>query len=61
MKYTIKVHDVGFSTDDRSPLPEALCCTINHCLLPVDVVLGSVGMYSYPILLILILLRSREQ
>ena len=56
MKSTVEVHCVGFSTDPDcfhcSPLPEASCCPLNPCSLPVDVVIGGVGMYSYPVLLI---------
>ena len=56
MKSTVEVHCVGFSTDPDcfqcSPLPEASCCPVNPCFLPVDVVIGGVGMYSYPVLLI---------
>ena len=55
MKSTVKVHGVGFSTNldcfHCSPLPEALYCLMNLCSLPVDVVIGGVGMHSYPILL----------
>ena len=55
MKSTVKVHGVGFSTNPDcfhcSPLPEALYCLVNLCSLPVDVVIGGVGMHSYPILL----------
>ena len=36
-----------FSTDldcfHCSPLPEALCCPMNLCSFPVDVVVGGVG------------------
>ena len=53
---TVEVHCVGFSTDPDcfqcSSLPEASCCPVNPCSLPVDVVIGGVGMYSYPVLLI---------
>ena len=56
MKSTVKVHGVGFSMDPDcvpcSPLPEASCCPMNLCSLPVDVVVGGVGMYSYPVFLI---------
>ena len=52
MKSTVEVHCVGFSTDPDcfqcSSLPEASCCPVNPCSLPVDVVIGGVGMYSYP-------------
>ena len=56
MKSTVKVHGVRFSTDldcfHRSPLPEALCCPVDLCSPPVNVVVSGVGMYSYPVLLI---------
>ena len=56
MKSSVKVHGVGFSMDldcfHRSPLPEASCCPVDPCSLPVNVVVSGVGMYSYPIVLI---------
>ena len=46
MKSTVKVHGVGFSMDPDcfhcSPLPEAPCCPMNPCSLPVNVVFGGV-------------------
>ena len=30
----------------------ALCCPMDLCFLPVDVVVGGVGMYNYPVLVI---------
>ena len=50
---------MGFSADlncfHRSSLPEALCCPMNSCSFPVDVVVGCVGVYGYPVLLISLL------
>ena len=50
MKSTVEVHCVGFSTDPDcfhcSPLPEASCCPVNPCSLPVDVVIGGVSKRS---------------
>ena len=56
MKGEVHSRGVCFSMDlncfHRSPLPEASCCPMNSCSFPVDVVVGCVGMYGYPILLI---------
>ena len=59
MKSTIEIHCVGFSMDldcfHHSSLPEALCCPMNSCSFPVDVVVGCVGVYSYSVPLISLL------
>ena len=56
MKSTIEVHVVRFSTDldcfHCSPLPESTRCPMNPCSLPVDVVVGGVGIHGYPVLFI---------
>ena len=59
MKSTIEIHCVGFSMDldcfHHSSLPEALCCPMNSCSFPVDVVVGCVGVYGYSLPLISLL------
>ena len=59
VKSTMKIYGLWFSTNldcfHRSPLPEASCCPINSCSFPVDVVVGCVGVYGYPVLLISLL------
>ena len=56
VKGEVKVHGLGFSMDldclHRSSLPVASCCLVNQCFLSFDVVVGGVGKYSHPILLI---------
>ena len=56
---TIEFHCVGFSADldcvHRSSFPEASCCPMNSCSFPVDAVVGCVGVYGYPVLLISLL------
>ena len=60
MKSTVKVHGLGFSTNldgfQRSSLPETSCCSLDSCSLPMDVVVGGVGMHSYSMLLISLLI-----
>ena len=59
MKSTVKVHGLGFSTNldcfHCSPLPKTSCCLLDSCSLPVNAVVGGVGMYSYSILFISLL------
>ena len=46
MEPTVQVHCVGFTVD----LPEAPCCSLDLCCLPINVVVGDVNMHSYLVL-----------